>query len=387
MTEIEKNIRIFLSYAFKPKQSAYTQSEIQQVLEKSVKVAKESFGERVKNIQIKLDYELTEYGEVLRTELLSKIAAADIFIVDISDNNPNVFYELGYIDAMRKDKAIIIKSSKESDLYKVPSDISDKFYLRYDHIEDIVDKLANALKKRIEEILDAPPGLKEIRRLWFPKNTNTIHVIGPKSQAETEFSQITSSNYAHFHRIGDKDAMWEILLLLSRLYPHADIKKYMAEDFDIESGLLNDNLVIVGGPGGTDDEGNRICKLISERMNSSVTYSDDCESMLIENKDSFSSLLDDKKSVKTDYGYFGRIQNPLNSNSTVILVHGIHTFGVLGSVRAFSDNPNAKKNVEKILDKLGLNPYFESWFPVDVMSGAVIPPRIDDKNIRKKSTV
>jgi len=387
VTKIEKVIHIFLSYAFKPKQGAYTQSEIQKVLEKASKSAKETIGERAKNTQIKLDYELTEYGEVLRTELLSKIAAADIFIVDISDNNPNVFYELGYIDAMRKDKAIIIKSSKEADLYKVPSDISDKFYLRYDSIEEIVGKLTHALKKRIEEILDAPPGLEEIRRLWFPKNTNTIHVIGPKSQAETEFAKKTSPNYAHFHRIGDKDAMWEILLLLSRIYPYADIKKYMADDFDVESGLINDNLVIVGGPGGTDDKGNRICKLISERMNSSVTYSDDCESMQIKNKNSFSALLDGKKSVKTDYGYFARIQNPFNSNSTVILVHGIHTFGVLGAVRAFSDNTNAKKNVEKVLDKLGLNPYFESWFPVDVMDGAVIPPKIDEKNIRKKSII
>ena len=93
-------------------------------------------------------------------------------------------------------------------------------------------------------------------------------------------------------------------------------------------------------------------------------------------KDKILSTKYHNKAVKTDYGYFARIQNPFNPNATIIMAHGIHTFGVLGAVHSFSHNAAAKNNVEKVLDKFGLNPQFESWFPVEVISGGVITPEI-----------
>src|SRR5581483_10773131 len=116
------------------------------------------------------------YGGILRSELLSKISNADIFIADISDNNPNVFYELGYIDALKK-PTIIIKSRKEEEQYQIPSDISDRFYL----------------KKRIEEVLEVPHlSLDDVRRLWFAEDASVINVIGPPSETKTKFSEVQS---------------------------------------------------------------------------------------------------------------------------------------------------------------------------------------------------
>lgn len=371
-------IHIFLSYAFEPKQDAYSKEEIQKVLKDSINPINIQF----KNIQIKLSYELTEYGNIFTAELLTKIKSADIFIVDISDNNPNVFYELGYIDATHKNKAIIIKSNKKATSYNVPSDISDRFYLKYDSISDISEKITLALRERIQEILNEPLDLNEKRKLWFPKDVKTITVIGSKSQLETEFSKISSSNYTHFQKFANKDAMFELITLLTKLYPNANIKKHVAEEVDLNSGLIKDNLVIIGGPGNNGKE-NKLSALISKHIKSIATYSDNCEIMHIKNNIAFSAIQDSKKNIIQDYGYFGRIQNPFNINSNIIMIHGIHTFGVLGATLAFSDDGIAVKNIEIILNKLDNHVYFESWFSVKVIDGKIITPKINIKNIKK----
>jgi hypothetical protein len=376
MTRTDKVIRIFLSYAFTPKQEAYTKDEIQKVLEEAIESAKQKLGGGIKDYRIEADYELTEYGGILKAELLSKIASSHILIADISDNNPNVFYELGFIDALKK-PTIIIKSRKEEDQYQVPSDISDRFYLKYDKINEIKDRLADSLKKRIEEVIKIPHlGLDDVRRLWFPEGTPVINVIGPPSQTKTLFSEVQSPNYVYLDRLGDKDAMLEILILLSRLYPSAKIRKFMADDF--QSSMLDENIVVVGGPGVPGEDGNSICKLINEKIGSAISYSEDCENMVLSDGKILASEYDRNQRVTTDYGYFSRIQNPLNPRSIVILVHGIHTYGVLGSARAFSDQDLALKNVQKILDEMGLNPYFESWFRVEVFSGVVKIPEVSN---------
>ncbi|HZS74067.1 MAG TPA: hypothetical protein VFA69_06140 [Candidatus Nitrosotalea sp.] len=376
MTKTNKVIRIFLSYAFTPKQGAYTKDEIQRVLEEGIDSVKQKLGERIRNFRIEADYELTEYGGILRSELLSKISNADIFIADISDNNPNVFYELGYIDALKK-PTIIIKSRKEEEQYQIPSDISDRFYLKYDKITDVKDRLADSLKKRIEEVLEVPHlSLDDVRRLWFAEDASVINVIGPPSETKTKFSEVQSPNYVYLDRLGDKDAMLEILILLSRLYPSAKIRKFMAKDF--QPSMLDENIVVVGGPGAPDEVSNSICKLMTEKLKSRISYSDDGEKMCLNDGKAFSSEYDKNQEIITDYGYFGRMQNPLNPRSTVILIHGIHTYGVLGSARAFSDHDLATKNVQTILDEIGLNPYFESWFRTDVFNGVVKIPEIKD---------
>lgn len=374
MTENKKVIRIFLSYAFTPKQKAYSQKEIQKVVRESITIAKRKLGKMARNITIEPDFELTEYGGILKAELLSKISAADISIVDISDNNPNVFYELGFIDANKK-PAIIMKSTKASDRYRVPSDISDRFYMQYDSISDVRDKLAESLKKRIEELLNISQlSLSSLRNLWFPENTAVINVVGPPSQTKTEFSEVRSQNYVYLDRLGDKDAMLEIMILLSRLYPSARINKFMANDFPQQSH--DENLVIVGGPGTNEEPSNSLCRTISDKTGSKVSYIG-FEKMKV-GKKIFVAEYDKNKQVTTDYGYFARMPNPLNPRSTVIMVHGIHTYGVLGASRSFSDHHLAVKNVQKIIDELGLNPYFESWFRVDVLNGVVKIPEIED---------
>lgn len=377
MIRNNKVIKIFFSYAFKPAQNAYSLSEFQTVFKEAIDNMRIQLGDKAKKVDFYLDFQLSEYGGMLNSELLTKMRSANICVIDVSDNNPNVLYELGHIHALNK-KSIIIKSKKDEEKYPIPTDLSGIFYLKYDSLNTVKDELVNSLKKKIESILDSSElNLDDLRQLWFPENTTTINVIGPSSQAKTEFAEIESPNYTYLQRFGDKDALLEILVLLSRLYPHAKIRKYMSEDFDFHSDLIKEDLVVLGGPG-EEDAGNKICKLITERMGSKVSYSEDCENMCLQDGKILSASYDRENKIKLDHGYFGRIPNPFNPNSSVVLIHGIHTFGVLGATRAFSDDPLAIKNVEVVLDRIGLNPYFESWFPVNVINGFVTVPEIKE---------
>lgn len=57
------------------------------------------------------------------------IASADFVIADVSRENPNVFYELGYAHALRKNTFLLV--SKDASL-KFPSDLGGMLYLTYD---------------------------------------------------------------------------------------------------------------------------------------------------------------------------------------------------------------------------------------------------------------
>ena len=374
----ERTLRIFLSYAFTPWQKAYKQQEIKAMLNRAVESAggRESLAGR--NARLVPDYAL-EAGRVIREEIHEKIRASDMAVVDISDNNPNVMYELGYMDALGKYPPILLKSNREKEKYTVPSDINNINRIEYDRIGDAEAPLADALEAQAASILDAPPGRNEIRSLWCGREARAIRVIAPKSQVKTEFSSAASPNYDRFHKMGDKTAVWETLVLLARLYPDADVTVHVADEFDMESEMNRDNLVAIGGPGFGDDEGNRVCRMISQRMNSAVSYAEDYETMLAGNDRLVASS--EGGAVRRDHGYFARFRNPYNPDSAIVMIHGIHTLGVLGAARAFSDHAASLDNVKWALGCLGYDPSFESWFPVGVTGGVVDMPLMKDAKL------
>lgn len=371
----ERTIRIFLSYAFTPRQRAYEQKEIHEVLSRAVSSVEARLDLPAKNVRLVPDFAFTEYGRVLRDEILTKIQSADIMIADISDNNPNVLYELGYADALKQDTAIITKSIKGKDTYEVPTDIVVKNRLEYQNIWDIEDRLATALEKRVCKMLDAPLGLADIRKIWFPPDARRIHVIGPKTQAKTEFADVGSLDYDRLNKVGDKAAIIDVLIMLARLYPDAEIKVQVADEFNMETEQ-NDNMVVIGGPGIQGEDGNAVHRTISEQMNSRVSYPDDYETMKVGDR-SLAARHSGGKITK-DYGCFARIRNPYNSASVVVMVHGIHTFGVRGAARMFGTDKMYGKNITTILNKLGDDPRFECVAGVDVKNGVPSEPRMED---------
>ena len=65
------------------------------------------------------------------SNILDGIAKSEIVIVDITGNNPNVFYELGIAHSLRTRQTIIIITQDE-DVSRSPFDIRHWSILRYD---------------------------------------------------------------------------------------------------------------------------------------------------------------------------------------------------------------------------------------------------------------
>ncbi len=88
---------------------------------------------------------ISEIMDVIR----GNIRAARLIIADMSNNNPNVFYELGYAQGIGKDVILITK-----DRSQVPFDLRSISSIEYKTITD----LKVSLRRILEALLaDASP--------------------------------------------------------------------------------------------------------------------------------------------------------------------------------------------------------------------------------------
>lgn len=229
---------------------------------------------------------------------------------------------------------------------------------------------------------------KAFYNLWFPKTTKEITIIAPPADDNLKDAELTSSNYALLDRLGDRDSIYTLGKLLSRKYPKALIHLMSSENFQHQSLLKN--YVIIGGPGGliTNSEtgkkerfeGNEACVVFSEKIESKISYTDDCESLQFDNI-KYQSEYSEKGYMCLDYGYFASIKNPFLRTNKIIMIHGSHTLGVLGSIRVFDDLEDSKTNYQILHTYLKNNKdladlEFETFFKVEVTNGEPMCPSI-----------
>ena len=225
---------------------------------------------------------------------------------------------------------------------------------------------------------------------WFPRDTSTIWVVCPKDHEPGEYADQRNPDYTYLDNLGDQDALVEEMVFLSSRYPHATIEYFSAED--VPRRHTSGNLVVIGGPGSTSNISNRICSEMMTAIGSRVGYSADCEEMVVERDGADTVRLeaeyeesaggeDDKRGLRRDIGYFARFPNPLNEEAVVVLVNGLHTTGVRGATRTFSDRRESLRNFYTVLDVAGSMDAFECYFDVGLLSGNVGVPQVRGENV------
>jgi hypothetical protein len=228
--------------------------------------------------------------------------------------------------------------------------------------------------------------------LWFPKNTQNITIVAPPSNDGLADAELTSRNYALLDRLGDRDTIYAIGKLLSRRYPNAVIHLASAEDFKRPN--FSQNFVIIGGPGGVESAlsgtldplvGNPVCRHFSDRFLSRFRYSEDCETLHV-GVDSFVATNDAQGHMTKDYGVFTAFVNPYLRSTRIVMLHGIHTLGVLGAARLFDGQLDSVRNFAQLeqlegLDWKVLRGGFECFFSVNILYGEVECPSFDAGNI------
>ena len=80
-------------------------------------------------------------GAVLTVAILGAIREADLIIADVTRQDPNVLYELGFAEALRKPTILLVSIQSGSGL---PSDLTGLQYIMYDPAN--LDRLADMVK-------------------------------------------------------------------------------------------------------------------------------------------------------------------------------------------------------------------------------------------------
>jgi hypothetical protein len=86
-------------------------------------------------------------GQII-SDIERQIAEAAVIIAEISPQNPNVYYELGYSHALRKPTILI--ADKDT---KLPFDVSSFRTLFYENTIGGKDKIENGIRKHLDSIL------------------------------------------------------------------------------------------------------------------------------------------------------------------------------------------------------------------------------------------
>lgn len=257
----------------------------------------------------------------------------------------------------------------------------------YASVKELFAPLA-VLDREMSQSLSQDLLLRELAfSVWFPEDTTSIWVVCPQIPDPGEYAGVDSPDYTYLDNFGDTDALLEVLAFLSRLYPRAVIERFTCGDLPRDH--TKGNLVVIGGPGSPGDIANVLCKEMMDLTKSRVAYSDDCDTMLVGSGDTSqaafratielagaSGVKDSSYTLRMDHGYFARFPNPLDSDTSVVLVNGLHTGGVSGAAKAFGDGQESLRNFDTLYSS-SVNPRaFESHFEVTFLRGVALVPAI-----------
>jgi len=374
-------INIFVSHPFEPENPTYDIEKFRTNIKLLISKAENLVRMEYQDFEIETAFDFSDLFDGLPQQIENHIRSSHLGIVDITENKANIFFEYGLFYGLDI-PVLLIKTAESMKTFPIPADLKDRLPIVYENFDKLLDTVVNNLADSFKKILhnDSLANIY-LDKIWFPNDVRTIHVItSTESEKRIQFSAPESDNYMLLESLGDKDSLLSVVTFLNRHYKNIYTPLYAADSF---SGSLEDNIVVIGGPGEEDGDANPICKIFSDKMQVKISYSEDCEKLLYKDREYVAKKQGNKTIM--DWGYFARFPNPLNPRTSIVLIHGIHTFGVLGASKAFSDHSSAQGNIRKVMKKLNLDDVkqasFECFFPVDVLQQSVVCPEVDEDNI------
>ena len=94
-----------------------------------------------------------EPGAILANAIADAIRSSDFVVADLSRGNPNVLYEVGFANALRKPTFILMSSDATAQL---PSDLLGSQYIVYD--PDNLRSLSTDLRRATRSLLERGTG-------------------------------------------------------------------------------------------------------------------------------------------------------------------------------------------------------------------------------------
>ena len=321
--------KIFLGFQFNSE--FYDKSTIETLLVDSVKEAtREIKRSGLEYVTLKPQLINLQPSEAVTEGIISLINESSICLFEISDNNPNVMFELGNAFAKNK-KLIFLKHRESTPTKQVPSDIIGKFICFYGGAEDpSLDEMRPKITKWIKDyVVDLYHKKSEtwIRKIWDIKGDNLVIVSG------------SLFGLGHYEvEPHDADTLFDSTIGLVNLYPGVKVKRCYSIDFP-EEYFQDTDLLVVGGP-----DSNKITESVLATLDSSFPFSYE------EIEEPYDFILKDRhtklqfkkefegeekpENLKVDYGFFLKVPNPYSKNRNIIIISGIGAQGTLGCSHA-----------------------------------------------------
>lgn len=344
-------------------------------------------------------FDASNVGRPLPAQLRRELDRCDLLIADVSSVaamsdarvNENVLFELGYAMALQKPVLLVRRHSSAPP----PADVRDLLVASYAAPRELPDLLESYLANIVARLLSTGGESHKgrdvrVKQTWFDPSTTTINIVCTPEPERSRFASRTNPNYLFIDNLEDRDALLEVSTFLARQYPTATLCRHSADS--VAPDVLEGNLVVLGGPGFEDGDGNRITRELMRALGSTIRYADEVDGVCFGKPSPYLVRRGLDETLELDWGCVIAAKNPINPYTRVVMCHGIFTSGTLGAVLALSDSPAAMSNHlllgdQGVFDPLAGGHQFEAVFPVSVIAnGKISSPKLQRELIRSLRT-
>lgn len=242
---------------------------------------------------------------------------------------------------------------------------------------------ANEYSQYIEPVLEGPisSNLSSARLTWwlpFRHATHKIPIIVGPSKSNSQFRVPDASNYTQVDNLGDRDALFEVTRVLSRIYPTCATQPLSCSQSTDVPSVLSSPAILVGGIGYSDGTPNNFvaAKLFAMRK-VDIRFS---PLGLTFNSTSWTVIRSNSGEVIRDVSVFARLSSPFDAKVKIFSLQGVYTRGVVGSILSFGIGDIALHN-HKLVERQVGNRDFIAIFYTDILNGNVFPTRLDESSL------
>lgn len=257
---------------------------------------------------------------------------------------------------------------------------------------DEIDRY-NWLLAALGELWTAARGPQEheapaARRSWFFDDTGPLTIICPDAPASARgpLASPRDPNYTMMHSYADLDSLIEL---------HGHIRAENSLGYGVFHKLasqvraddLSGHVVLLGGIGWNDTTRHlqrSLTRLLVRQIDDPSVSTGEVFSVGnggAERRFYPTWATDDKRELVEDVALLARVPNPFNGSRTLTICNGIHSRGVLGSVRSLTDARVRDANEAYIAERFPKGE-FALLLRVPVVQGEAISPYIADSQTR-----
>lgn len=368
---------VFLGLQFQS--DRYDRSDLVSVVENAADIAQADLQRSYPGVSIQVEHQL-QLGESINSQIISLVKGAAAAVFEVSDKNPNVYFEMGLAYASLVTEPLLLFNQKAAKSVGIASDVRDILRLEYPDggVGRVEGRIAQHIKKVIRcqiEQEQRGDAWADLRRVWSGGSRGRqVTIVCPElpPSYQPKYAKKGSPEFVHLARFGDVDALVEVLTLLPKLIPNVEAKYVTATELQRKD--RQGDVIVLGGP-----DFNAFADELLGGQSFPFVYRDrGRETALCEEATGREFRLGKNRGrVAHDYGLFARFPNPLNRRNIVIMIGGLQTFGVLGAVHAFGMSSLGKRNVKRVVKRCSGTPKFATIVPVHVSGGQPSKSDID----------